>query len=114
MIRAVPTPYTVQRLPWSAGPEDDRGNTTDTWGTPVNVLVHGWSPPAEDLENTSRADTVIHDLDLYAPAGTTANPQDRFVVDGMTYDVVGYVQDYTHGPWEWAAGVRINLKHMEG
>lgn len=111
----LPTPYTVQHLPLVADGVDAHGNEVDTWGDPVDVRVHGWGPPSADTEPFEAGrHAVIRDLDLYAPAGTTAGPRDRWVVDGVVYDQVGHVEDYTRGPWQWAAGVRVNLKRAEG
>lgn len=112
---SLPTPYTVQRLPFDPGATDAHGNPVDGWGSPVDVPVHGWAPPSADtVPSDPNRDAVIRDLDLYAPAGTTGGPRDRWVVDGVEYDQVGHVEDYTKGPWQWAAGVRINLKRAEG
>lgn len=112
---SLPTPYTVQRLPFTAGGTDAHGNPTSGWGAPVDVQVHGWAPPSQDAEpNAANRDLVERDLDLYAPAGTTGGPRDRWVVDGVVYEAVGHPEDYTKGPWQWAAGVRVNLKRAEG
>lgn len=110
-----PTPYTVQRLPFTAGGTDAHGNPVDGWGAPVDVAVHGWAPPSADTEpERANRDLVESDLDLYAPAGTVSRPHDRWVVDGETFEAVGHVQDFTKGPWQWAAGVRIKLNRVEG
>lgn len=111
----LPTPYTVTRAPYQPGAVDAHGNVADTWGAPVSVQVHGWAPPKADAEPGDPArSAVVRDLDLYAPPGTTGAPRDRWTVDGVVYEQVGHVEDYTRGPWQWAAGVRINLKRVEG
>lgn len=110
-----PTPYTVQREPYLPGAEDAHGNPVDAWGPPDDVDVHGWGPPSADGEPAaSGRDPVIRDVDLYAPAGTASGPRDRWTLDGVAYLAVGHPEDYTRGPWQWAAGVRINLKRSEG
>jgi hypothetical protein len=112
---SLPTPYVVQRLAYVAGAVDAHGNDIDSWADPVDVAVHGWVPPAADEEPAEAGRSpVLRDLDAYAPAGTVVAPKDRMTVDGVLYDVVGHVEDFTHGPWQWAAGVRINLKRVEG
>lgn len=112
---SLPTPYVVSREPITPGAMDAHGNPADAWGPSVDVLVHGWAPPAADKEpGDDNRNSVIRDLDLYAPAGTTGGPRDRWTVDGVPYLQVGYPEDYTRGPWQWAAGVRINLKRVEG
>lgn len=110
-----PTPYTVTRSALIEGAEDAHGNPVESWGSPVSVPVHGWAPPSADSTPiASGRDPVIRDLDLYAPVGTTGQPRDRWTVDGVVYEQVGYIEDYTRGPWQWAAGLRINLKRWEG
>lgn len=125
---SLPTPYTVQRLPFDPGATDAHGNPVDAWGAPVDVAVHGWaSPSADTVPSDPNRDAVIRDLDLYAPAGTVGRPKDHWVIPGeaaqechhhpglMCFAQVGYVEDYTKGPWQNpAAGVRINLKRAEG
>lgn len=112
---SLPTPYAVTRAPYAPGTVNAHGNPVDGWGEPVEVPVHGWAPPSADIETSDSARSAVErDLDLYAPAGTTGAPKDRWAIDGTTYVQVGHVEDYTKGPWQWAAGVRINLKRMEG
>lgn len=114
-LPVLPTPWTVEHTPYEAGVEDPYGNVTPGWGTPVTLAVHGWAPPSAGKEPFEAGrDVVAWDLDLYAPAGTTVHPHDRLVVDGLEYEVVGYEEDYTKGPWQWPAGVRINLQRTEG
>lgn len=124
---SLPTPYVVQRAAFVAGAEDAHGNPRETWAAPVDVAVHGWAPPAADKEPSDPGrSAVIRDLDLYAPAGTTGLPKDHWALPGESagrclahptlacFAQVGYPEDYTKGPWQWAAGVRINLKRVEG
>jgi len=114
-MSTLPTPYTVTRAAFTPGATDAHGNPVDAWGTAQSVAVHGWAPPPADTDpNDSARSAVVRDLDLYAPAGTVGYPQDRWGVGGVTYEQVGYPEDYTKGPWQWAAGVRINLKRVEG
>lgn len=110
----LPTPYTVLREAWSPT-ADAHGNEADGWAAPVSVAVHGWSPPSADVEPFEPGrDPVERDLDVYAPAGTVGGPRDRWTVGGVAYDAVGYPEDFSHGPWDWAAGVRVSLKRAEG
>lgn len=111
-----PTPFTVTRhvfTPSTTGGYDGVG----TWKTTgVSVKVHGWGPPtsAGTSPFEQQRSPVIRDLDLYAPPGTPGKPEDRWVVDGDTYKQVGHVEDFTHGPFGFQAGVRINLLRVEG
>jgi hypothetical protein len=111
----LPTPYTVQREPFQAGAQDPLGNPVKAWGPPEPVLVHGWGPPSPDSRSGEPArDDVERDLDIYAPAGTPGGPRDRWTLDGVPYEQVGYDEDFTRGPWQWAAGVRISVLRSEG
>lgn len=111
----LPTPYTVTRAAFTPGATDAHGNPVDSWSVPVTVAVHAWAPPSADTDPGDPArSAVVRDLDLYAPAGTTGSPRDLWVVDGVPYTQVGHVEDYTKGPWQWVAGVRVNLKRVEG
>lgn len=112
---SLPTPYTVAHERHVAGTKGAHGNARDTWLPPVDLLVHGWAPPSADATpfEPGRA-AVVRDLDVYAPAGTVTAPGDRITIRGLVYKVVGHPEDYSTGPWQWAAGVRINLKRVEG
>lgn len=111
----IPTPYTVTREVYTPGAADAHNNVTDAWAAAIPVLVHGWAPASADKEPfESGRSPVVRDLDLYAPSGTVSAPRDRWTVDGTPYESVGHEDDYTHGPFGWAAGVRINLLRVEG
>jgi hypothetical protein len=105
---------TVQRLAYQPGVPDTHGNAADSWADPVDVPVFGWAPPDPDSENSVGRSQTIRDLDVLAPAGTDAQPGDRMIVAGDTYDVIGYPEDFTEGPFAYTAGVRINLNRSEG
>lgn len=111
---SLPAPYTVYREPYVPGGVDAHGDPVGTWGDPIAVAVHGWAPPSPDAEPITGRSAVERDLDLYAPAGTAGAPKDRWVVGGVEYSQVGWPEDFTNGPWQWAAGVRINLLRIEG
>jgi hypothetical protein len=112
---SLPTPYTLAHEVYDPGPKNAHGNRTDAWHPPVDLLVHGWAPPSADTAPFEAGRSpVVRDLDLYAPAGTVAAPKDRITVLGDAYLVVGHPGDFTHGPWQWKAGVRIHLKRAEG
>lgn len=111
----LPTPYVIEHLAHVPGGLDAHGNPVSAWAEPVPLPVHGWSPPSQDTEpGQANRDLVVRDLDVYAPAGTAVGPHDRVRVEGVLYEVVGHPEDYTRGPWQWAAGVRLNLLRVEG
>lgn len=110
-----PTPYTIQHEAYLPDAEDAHGNPVSGYAPPVDLLVHGWAPPSGNTEPFEAGrNAVLRDLDVYAPAGTVVAPQDRLVIASVPYEVVGYVEDFTTGPWQWAAGVRISAKRSEG
>lgn len=110
-----PTPHAVTRAPFAPGATDAHGNAIDAWATAVAVAVHGWAPASADKEPFEAGrNPVVRDLDLYAPTGTVSAPRDRWTVDGTLYESVGHEEDFTHGPFGWVAGVRINLLRVEG
>lgn len=112
---ALPTPYTVEQLPWTNSGTDPHGNPVEGYGDPVPVKVHGWSVPQSSETDSAVADRVIVDVKLYCPPGTEVSHRDRFrLPTGGTYDVVGELEDYTHGPFEFRAGVVVNLRRTDG
>lgn len=110
---SLPTPYVVQRKAYTAGATDSHGNPVESFADAVDVDVHGWGPPSADVEQSQAGTSVVRDLDLLAPVGTVSNPNDRWIVDGHEYKAIGYPEDFSRGPWQWAAGVRINLERAE-
>lgn len=109
----LPTPWSVGRRVFSGGGMDAHGNPTRSWSDPVDARVFGWAP-AGTAEPTVARDEVTWDLDLFAPPGFAATHMDRFVVDGLEFDVIGVVRDFTHGPFGFAPGVVLRLKRVEG
>ena len=55
---------------------------------------------------------VVRDLDVYMPA-SAAKPKDRMTVGGVLYSVVGHPEDFNHGPFGFAPGVRVSLLRVE-
>lgn len=114
-IAGYPTPYVVQHERYRAdGGLDAHGNRVPAWDDPVDVVVYGWAAPTSSEPKLAGQDRVAVALELFAPPSTAARPADRFRVDGELYDVVGEVEDYTHGPFGWRPGVVINLARWEG
>lgn len=105
--------FTVSHSAWTEETPDGWGSPTRGWADPVVVEVFGWAPPSPDTEIRDIGTGTRRDLDLYAPTGFT-RPRDRVTVDGVLYECVGWPEDYTHGPFGFEAGYRINLKRVEG
>lgn len=105
--------FTVSHSAWTEETPDSWGSPTRGWRSAVQVEVFGWASPGADSEIRDTATGVRRDLDLYAPTGFT-RPRDRVTVDGVLYECVGWPEDYTHSPFGFEAGYRINLKRLEG
>lgn len=110
-----PTPYTVQRIPWQSGGVDDHGNPIEGYGPPQDVGVYGWWSPQSDEH---RPAGVTVDVKVAAPPSFEISHRDRIVIpvgpNQGTFDVVGEVEDYTHGPFGWQPGIAVNLQRVEG
>lgn len=109
-----PLRWTVQRLPYLAGATDSHGNPVDSWGDPVDVKVYGWGAPTTDEPPLAGHDRVVVDLLVYGPGSMPFTSMDRAVVESKTYEVVGEVDDYDHGPFGWQPGATVSLRRVEG
>lgn len=110
-----PTPWTIEVLPYVAGPADSHGNVSEGWADPITYAVYGWAPLEASSEPAeSGRDAVVTTLQVLAPADVQVTPRDRVIVDGITYEVIGQPADYTHGPFDWRPGTRIALSRVEG
>lgn len=101
----------------SDGPDDAHGNPTvvytpplDAAGRPVRVM--GWAP-TQASEPTATA--VEADLDLLVPPGVVSGPRDVVdVPDAGRFEVVGYAEDWSKGPFGFPAGIVVKLRRVEG
>lgn len=113
-----PTSWTVQILPYVAGPRDSHNNPTEGWADPITVEVYGWGPPSGSSEPAeSGRNAVVTEVEVYAPASVQVSARDRVLLGGdleHTYEVIGLAEDFNHGPFGWAPGIRINLKRVDG
>ena len=109
-VRAV---YTVGHRAYVAGLKDAHGNVREGWADPVPFEVYAIAPLASQEPGDDRT-AVTTGISLLAPQGAVVDPHDRFVVDGVEYDVEGDVADYTRGPFGFAAGLVVNLTRTEG
>lgn len=97
----------------AAAEEDDWGRPAPKFNPPKNMLVYGWAPPGAETEIRELGTGVRRDLDLYAAEPFTA-PGDKVSINGVMFEAVGWPEDYTHGPFAFAPGCRINLNRVEG
>lgn len=117
-----PTPFTVGVHTRGADGTDAHGNSVSVYTPPLPeagtaVSVYGWFVPSTTEPPLAGHDRVIVDVQLMVPPGFPAGPRD--VVDlpegpAGQFEVVGYPEDYTHGPFGWAPGAVINLRKVDG
>lgn len=92
-----------------------RGGRKDSWKPYRLVEIFGWAPSGMEQGVDGMRRPVAWDVDVYAPLGVEGNPRAKWVLDdGRTYEQVGYPEDFTHGPFGFSPGLRINLKRIEG
>jgi hypothetical protein len=109
----IPTAQTVGHQVWSGGTVDSHGNPVDTWAPAVEVAVYAYGPPAVRGEPEPSGTEVITHLEIYAPE-FTVDPRDRFVVEGVTYETSGDLNQWSRGPFGYTPGIVIRLKRVEG
>jgi hypothetical protein len=78
------------------------------------VKVMGWAPTQTREPTEARVES---DIDLFVPPGVSAKPKD--VVDlpvdksfGV-FEVVGYGEDWTKGPFGFSPGSVVRLKRVQ-
>lgn len=110
-----PAPHTIGHRVWSTAGTDSHNQPVDAWAAPVDVAVYGWSAPQSEEVDTTR---VVVDLKVYAPPTFAPSFRDRIVIptgpNAGTFEVVGEVEDYNHGPFGWNPGNVVNLRRVEG
>jgi hypothetical protein len=113
-VVSLPTPWTVQQLRYVSSGTDAHGNPVEGFAAAQDVKVYGWWVPQSDEPGVSGQDRVTVDVKLAGPPSLEVGHRDRFVLPSGTFDVVGDVEDYTHGPFGWQPGVVVNLRRVEG
>lgn len=90
------------------------GEPIETFEPSRQQLVLGWSPPGPDNAARDLGTGVTRDLDLYALEPFTS-PRDRIIVPGQgLYEVIGWPENFSNGPYRGPGGYRINLRKVEG
>jgi len=97
--------------------EDDLGNTSVIYASPVEVPVISIAPAVTEVlagRDTNYASRGITDVDLYTPAEFSPGLQDRMTLpDGNLYEVIG-IEVWGFGFHEWSAGNVVKLKRVTG
>lgn len=113
-----PTPYMVGWHTHSDGAEDAHGNPVtvytpplvDVDGDPVDgtpVAVMGWAPTRTEEPNEAR---IQADIDLFVPPTVTGGPKDVVDLPEGAFEVVGWPEDWSNGPFGFTPGKVVKLK----
>lgn len=92
------------------------GDESESWDNPTELNVSGVGveprPSNEPVQDARNA--VISGFTLYLPTGTVIGPQNRVVVRGGTYDVLGEAADWRNPFTGWAPGVVVQVERTAG
>ncbi|MGV9364521.1 hypothetical protein [Amycolatopsis sp. NPDC003731] len=95
----------------------ERGDTVYVWDTPATLDVAGcvFQPiPSEEIQrDRENRDAVIRRWRLITPPGADINEHDRVAVDGVVYEVDGFIQRW-QGPTGALAHDELELKRVDG
>jgi hypothetical protein len=115
-----PTPFTVGHHVYSSTTKDGYNREipvyTPTRDAPgVSNPVYGWANPVNSEPKVAGHDRVVVEMELYAPPAFHPGPQDLIDIPGSgQFEVIGYPEDYNHGPFGFQPGYVINLRRVEG
>lgn len=106
-----PTPFSVQRIRRTK--TGSNALKQPTYSDSVStVAVYGWQPVSEVERHTAAlSGRTVTDLKLLSPTGDFL-PTDAVVINGVTYEVDGLVEDYNHGPFGFTPGYAIGLRRV--
>ena len=109
-----PAPHLVGWRKRKLGEVDRYNVAQETWDEPVEVPVIAIYQPSPDDARETRGKTPIErDVDILAPSWP-GGPDDLAVFWGDTWQQVGHVEDFNHGPFGWKPGVRVSfVRHEE-
>lgn len=93
------------------------GETVPSWDeTPTSVDVAGVGveprPSGEPLQDARNQ--VTSGFTLYFPPGATVTPQNRVIVRGGTYDVLGEPAEWVNPFTGWNPGTVVQVERSEG
>ncbi|WP_163168104.1 hypothetical protein [Arthrobacter sp. Alg241-R88] len=83
---------------------------------PSELEVEGCGvEPRPSAEPTQEArNSVTSGFTLYLPTGTEITPQNRVVVRGGTYEVLGEAAEWVNPFTGWAPGVVVQVQRVDG
>jgi hypothetical protein len=77
--------------------------------------VYGWSTPATQEPKLAGHDRVEVDVELLVPPDFPVGPHDLVdLPDVGQFEVIGYPEDFTKGPFGFQPGAVVNLRRVEG
>lgn len=82
---------------------------TETVVTGVGVEPRPSSEPTQEARNA-----VTSGFTLYLPTGTAISPDNRVVVRGGTYEVLGEPAEWVNPFTGWAPGIVVQVQKVEG
>lgn len=92
------------------------GDASLSWDNPTELNVSGVGveprPSDEPVQNARHA--VVSGFTLYFPTGTVIGPQNRVVVRGGTYDVLGEAADWRNPFTGWTPGLVVQVERTAG
>lgn len=103
----------------TAGTENDpySNDPVSSWEvepTPVVVPGVGVEPRPSDEPTQEARNAVVSGFTLYLPTGTEIGPQNRVVVRGGTYEVLGEAAEWVNPFTGWAPGVVVQVQRVDG
>lgn len=108
---------TVTVLTAAADVDPYSGESVASWDLPageVEVPGVGVEPrPSQEPVREAR-NAVTSGFTLYFPAGTEITPQNRVVVRGGTYEVLGEAAVWRSPFTGWAPGVVVQVERVDG
>ena len=113
MSELIPLPFTCQHAVYT--PEvalDDHGNAVAGWADGVAVSCFWWpGGTAEPFGTPTGSEQATADLTLVVDSTVVVDHQDRFTVNGKTFEVFGLPKEYDHGPFGYTPGTQaVELK----
>lgn len=92
-----------------------RGNVVDSWDDPADVNVYGWYVTATSEPQLPNHERVKAEVLIYAPPEFSPGEHDLVEIPGIgELEVIGFVQDYNNGPFDWAPGNVVRVERVRG
>ncbi|MFI9507568.1 hypothetical protein [Nocardia sp. NPDC052566] len=117
-----PLLFSIGHHSYSGTGEDAHGNEIALYTPPLDQPgttqpVYGWSIPSSTEPSLAGHDRVLVDVQVLAPP--TLHVQPRDVIDlpadpAGQFEMIGYAEDYTKGPFGFQPGAVINLQKVDG